>query len=90
MPHSHNDIGYTHVQTEVERKQWQYLEDGIELARATQDYPEGARFRWNAEVLWAVESYLKQATPEKREQLIEAVRRGWVGLDALYGNELTN
>jgi hypothetical protein len=89
LPHSHNDIGYTHVQTEVEQKQWQYLEDAIELARATQDYPEAARFRWNTEVLWAVDSYLKQASPEKRDALIDAVRRGWVGLDALYGNELT-
>ncbi|MHC4693602.1 MAG: glycosyl hydrolase-related protein, partial [Planctomycetota bacterium] len=26
---------------------------------------------------------------EKREQFIEAVRKGWIGLDALYGNELT-
>ncbi|MFV1966358.1 MAG: discoidin domain-containing protein [Pirellulaceae bacterium] len=89
LPHSHNDIGYTHVQTEVEQKQWQYLEDAIQLARATQDYPEGSRFRWNAEVLWAVDSYLKNAPATKREELINAVRRGWVGLDALYGNELT-
>jgi len=89
LPHSHNDIGYTHVQTEVEQKQWQYLEDAIRLARRTQDYPDGARFRWNAEVMWAVDSYLKQAGPDKRAQLIDSVRRGWIGLDALYGNELT-
>ena len=28
LPHSHVDIGYTHVQTEVERKQWEYLRAG--------------------------------------------------------------
>ena len=89
LPHSHNDIGYTHVQTEVEQKQWQYLDEAVALARRTADYPPGARFKWNAEVMWAVDSYLKQAAPEKKEQFIDAIRRGWVGLDALYGNELT-
>jgi len=89
LPHSHNDIGYTHVQTEVERKQWQYLDEAVALARRTADYPPGARFKWNAEVMWAVDSYLKQASPDKRTEFIDAVRRGWIGLDALYGNELT-
>ncbi len=89
LPHSHNDIGFTHVQTEVERMQWQYLDDAVDLARRTADYPEGARFKWNAEVMWAVDSYLQQATPERRDALLDAVRRGRVGLDALYGNQLT-
>lgn len=89
LPHSHVDIGYTHVQTEVEQKQWSHLEQAIELARQTADNPPEARFKWNSEVLWAVDSYLKQATPEKRQALIEAVRQGWVELNGLYGNELT-
>jgi len=89
LHHSHVDIGYTHVQTEVERKHWGYFEQVIELARKTVDYPAGARFKWNVEVLWAVDSYLKQASEEKRRQFMEAVRKGWIGLDALYGNELT-
>jgi hypothetical protein len=89
LPHSHNDIGYTHVQTEVEQKQWQYLDEAVVLAQRTADYPTDCQFRWNAEVMWAVDSYLRQAAPEKRDALIDAVRRGWVGLDALYGNELT-
>ncbi|MHC4542767.1 MAG: polysaccharide lyase family protein, partial [Planctomycetota bacterium] len=41
LHHSHVDIGYTHVQTEVERKHWQYFEQVIELARRTADYPAG-------------------------------------------------
>jgi len=89
LHHSHVDIGYTHVQTEVERKHWGYFEQVIELARKTADYPAGARFKWNVEVLWAVDSYLKQASAEESEAFINAVRKGWIGLDALYGNELT-
>lgn len=89
LHHSHVDIGYTHVQTEVERKHWQYFEQVIDLARRTADYPAGSAFKWNAEVLWAVDSFLKQASPQQQEAFADAVRKGWIGLDALYGNELT-
>ncbi len=87
--HTHLDIGYTHLQTEVEQKQWDFLEQAIELAEKTRDYPPEARFKWQPEGLWAVESYLDRATPEKRDAFLGAVRNGDIGLDALYGNELT-
>lgn len=89
LPQTHTDIGYTHVQTEVEKRQWENLELAVETARKTADYPEGSRFRWNVEVMWAVDSYLREAPPEKRQALIDAIKAGWVELDALYGNELT-
>ncbi len=89
LPHSHVDIGYTNLQSEVEQKQVQNLDKGIELGRASAGEPSGAQHKWNSEVLWAVDSYMRQATPEKRQALIDAVRKGWVGLDALYSNELT-
>ena len=87
--HTHLDIGYTHLQTEVETLQWKFLEQAIELAAKTQDYPPEARFKWNPEGMWAVDSYLRQAAPERRDAFIDAVKKGWIGLDALYGNELT-
>lgn len=89
LPHSHVDIGYTKVQTEVEKDHWRFIEQSIEVARRTAEYPPGARFKWNVEILWAVDSYLKQASPEKQQEFVEAVKQGWIGLDALYGNELT-
>lgn len=89
LPHSHVDIGYTHVQSEVEQMQWRYLEQAVELAGRTADYPPEAQFKWNSEVMWAVDGYLRQASPEKREALLGAVRKGQVEFDALYGNELT-
>ena len=89
LPHSHVDIGYTHVQTDVEKAQWKYLDMAIDTAQQSADYPAGARFKWNVEVLWAVDSYLQQATPEQRQRFIDAVQAGQVGLQALYGNQLT-
>lgn len=89
LPHSHNDIGYTALQSDVLKKQMHNLEEAIALAKRTQDYPEGARFRWNSEGLWAMDAYLQQATPEQKAALLDAIRRGWVEFQALYANELT-
>ena len=89
LHHSHVDIGYTHVQTDVLKMHYQYFDQALELAQKSASYPAGAQFKWNTEVLWAVDSYLREVSPEKQEAFIDAVRKGWIGLDALYGNELT-
>jgi alpha-mannosidase len=89
LPHSHVDIGYTALQGDVERKQNENIERALELIRATADYPVEARFKWNVEVLWPVENFLRTALPEQREAFLTAVRTGSVGLDGLYGNILT-
>lgn len=89
LHHTHLDIGYTHVQSEVEAMQWAFLEEAIQLAAATADYPPEAQFKWLPEGLWAVESYLGQATPEQRDAFIAAAQAGSIGLDALFANQLT-
>ncbi len=88
LPHSHNDIGYTALQADVEKKQNSNIETGLRLVKATADYPEGARFKWNVEVLWCVDNYLRAATPEKRAEFLAAVKSGQIGLDAFYCNIL--
>ena len=88
LPHSHNDIGYTALQADVVKKQNSNIETGLRLAKATADYPEGSRFVWNVEVLWCVDNYLRDATPEKRREFIAAVRAGQIGLDGFYCNIL--
>jgi alpha-mannosidase len=89
LPHSHNDIGYTALQADVEKKQNSNIAAGLRLAKVTADYPEGARFKWNVEVLWCVDNYLRAATPEKRAEFLAAVKAGQIGLDAFYCNILT-
>ena len=89
LPHSHIDIGYTAIQPDVERKQIVNLKTAMRLARQTAGYPEGARFRWNAEVMWPVECYLRRAAPEERQALLDAIKAGQIGLDGLYANMLT-
>ena len=42
LPHSHTDIGYTAIQTDIEEKQINNLLQGIACARRTANYPPGA------------------------------------------------
>ncbi len=83
-PHSHVDIGYTNTHENVELIHRRNLIYGIDLAKKTQDYPEGARYLWNPEVLWPVERYLSKATERQKQAVIEAVQKGWLHLDAGY------
>jgi len=89
LHHSHVDIGYTHVQDEVKQIQWKNLESAVKLASETQNYPDGARFKWNSEVMWPIESYLREKDPEKVRIMKEAISKGWIELDAFYANTLT-
>ncbi len=89
LSYSHNDIGYTDVQRDVERKQWNNLEQAMRLIRDTRDYPADARYKWNMETIWALQSYLKQASAAQRDEFFADVRSGSIGLSALYANMLT-
>jgi alpha-mannosidase len=89
LPHSHHDLGYTDPQADVEVKQMDNITKGIELARATANYPEGARFVWNLEVLWGADQFMRRRSPAQQAEFIEAVKKGWVSLNGMYANELT-
>ena len=91
LPHSHVDIGYTHVQTEVEQKAVGVLAAGDRRLPATRPTirPE-ARFKWNYRS--AVGRRQLSAAGVRRgkgSEFLQAVRGGVIHLDGLYGNELT-
>ncbi|MEI7900588.1 MAG: glycoside hydrolase family 38 C-terminal domain-containing protein [bacterium] len=89
VPHSHTDIGYTEIQTAIEKKQVNNLLEGIAAARKTADYPEGARFKWSVEVLWAADLYQRRMNDRQRADFLDAVKKGQVSLCGMYLNELT-
>lgn len=89
LPHSHTDIGYTEIQTDIEEKQVNNLLAGMAAARRTANYPEGSRFVWNVEVLWAADLFLRRMNPQLRDEFFAAVRNGQVALCGMYLNQLT-
>ncbi|MDK9699658.1 MAG: hypothetical protein OEM52_05890 [bacterium] len=89
IPYSHNDIGYTNHQSEVQAKQWRNIEQAITLWEETKHLPDGCRSKWNLEVIWALESWLEQASPDWIARFRNAVKEGGLGLNALWANFLT-
>ena len=90
LPHSHQDIGYTHRQDDVMKLQWRNLERAIDLAERTKDYPAGAQYRWNTEATWSIMGYLeKHAGTQRAERVLRAIREGVVNVDAPLGSILT-
>ncbi|MFH1765553.1 MAG: glycoside hydrolase family 38 C-terminal domain-containing protein [Gemmatimonadota bacterium] len=89
LHHTHLDIGYTHHQDEVERIQWASLEEALRLGEDSEDFPKGARFIWNPEGIWPVDSYVRTHPGEKSDRLLDGIRRGWIELDGMYAGLLT-
>ncbi len=89
LPHSHVDIGYTQLQEDVRKKQIANLQEALELINRTKNYPPSAQFKWNIEVLWPMQDYLRDATPSQRQEFLDAVHSGKLILNAYYGNLLT-
>jgi hypothetical protein len=89
VPHSHVDIGYTDVQTQVLELQKKSIGDVMDFVEGHPEFTGDARFCWNVEVLWAVKDFLSQADEAQRARFVRHVRDGSIGLEALFANELT-
>jgi hypothetical protein len=87
--HSHNDIGYSAIQEDVETLQNKNITDALHLIEATKNYPYSSRFTWNIESLWAVENFLRIATAKQTTDFIKAVQSKRLGLSGTYANILT-
>ena len=89
LHHTHLDIGYTHTQEKVLEIQFKHLENAMDLIEKNLDKPFNYRFRWNPEITWAIEEWLKTASERNKTRFIKYVQDGYIGLDGLYGNLLT-
>ena len=87
--HSHTDVGYSHLQAEVEKIHTKNIYDALKMIEETKNLPEEARFKYNVEALWDVENFMQKATPEDKKSFVKAVKEGNIGLSAMYGNILT-
>lgn len=85
--HSHNDIGYSHLQPEVEAIQTRNIKEAI---RWINNYTgTGEKPVWHIESLWAVENFLRTASKKEEADFANAVKSGQLVLSANYANILT-
>jgi len=83
---SHTDYGYTDHPFIVEELQQKFLDIAIDAALATNHLPAGQRFCWTAEALDIVWRWWKNATPERRSELIRLIESGQIDIAALPFN----
>lgn len=86
---SHHDVGYTDLASTVLRQHDEFLNDVIDFAEATADFPEESQFRMVVEQAWSIDHFLQHAPPERTARLIRLMQSGHVELTALFGNMVT-
>lgn len=74
--HSHTDIGYTHPQPVVMELHRRFIDEALDIADRTQDYPDDAKFRWTCEVTGVTVDWWKHASNTDRDRFMAAVKRG--------------
>lgn len=76
--HSHTDIGYTHPQPVVMELHRRFIDEALDIAERTADYPDDARFRWTCEVTGGTMDWWVHATNADRDRFLAAVKRGQI------------
>jgi alpha-mannosidase len=80
---AHTDIGYTDLQPKVA----EIHSENIDIAMAIiKQYPD---FRWNVEAAWDMENYLATRPEPQRQECLQFLRDGKLGVQATYANILT-
>jgi hypothetical protein len=85
--HSHTDIGYTDHPMITRHRQMQYLDIAIDAVLATKNADESEKFYWTAEAGHCVDDWWQTASPERRNDLIQAVRTGQLEMTAVAMNQ---
>jgi alpha-mannosidase len=76
--HSHTDIGYTHPQPVVMELHRRFIDEALDIAERTADYPDDAKFRWTCEVTNITVDWWKQASNRDRDRFLAAYKRGQI------------
>jgi hypothetical protein len=81
--HSHLDIGYTDRQGTVLRNHSEYLDSALDLAAATDGWPDDARFRWTVESALPLRRWLAGRAEPTRARFVELARAGRIEVTAM-------
>ncbi len=84
---SHTDIGFTDHPAVTREQQTRYLDIAIDGVLATESAPPEACFAWTAEATLTVDDWWQKNTPERRQDLIRAIKTGRLEISALAMNQ---
>lgn len=87
-PHTHFDLGFTDVQTQIWDDLTKNLRDVLDMCDQTDSYPAESRYRWTIECSSILEEFAIRY-PADMPRLIKRVKEGRIEVAGLYFNLLT-
>jgi hypothetical protein len=87
--HTHMDVGYTDLAGEVRNQQLGHLDQVLALCRDNAARPPEERFFWTCESALLVRDYLEARPLRRAQELLHALRQGWIELQAFLTQPLT-
>ena len=84
---SHTDVGFTDHPAVCREQQTRYLDIAIDGVLATESAPKEAQFAWTAEAALTVDDWWRKNSPERRDDLIRAIKTGRLEITALAMNQ---
>lgn len=84
---SHTDVGFTDHPAVCREQQMRYLDIAIDGVLNTENAPKSAQFSWTAESALTVDDWWQRNTPERRQDLIRAMKSGRLEITALAMNQ---
>lgn len=86
---THHDVGYTDLPSIAVKDHERWLDEAVDMAAATAESEEDAKFRIVVEQTWSIDHYLKNAPAHRAAKMIELLQKGDFELTALFGNMTT-
>jgi alpha-mannosidase len=86
LHHTHTDVGYTHPQPMFWELSRRYIDQAIDLADRTADWPADSQARWTCEVTAPVVHWLRHAPTRQIDRFRAAAGRGQISVAALPYN----
>jgi len=83
---SHHDVGYTHLAKHVLEEHDLWLDQVLDYAAETREFPDEARYRIVVEQAWSIDHYLKTAPRMRAAAMVDLMQAGDVEVTALFGN----
>jgi alpha-mannosidase len=86
VPHTHHDVGYTHIPEVCLRMHERYIHEAIALCEQDIDDNSPAAFRWTIEISRPLIHYLRRASSTDVERLQRLVAEGRISVTAAYAH----
>ena len=87
--HTHMDVGYTDLAHEALDQHLDHMDRAIDLCGRHNGKQDTPAFFWTCESALLVQDYLTCRTERRREDLLSALKRGWIELTAFLTQPLT-